>query len=328
MFLKLSESKPQYDDFSGPFIPYVAQDYSFHIHSGSFSPPLRIEPVVCVSMSSTTNQGESGCEGRQECKATLTPKGFSNTLAISMKGVANSSDMSVSDASVKQVRFDLFQVLESGAESHFGTGSIPLAVLQFVDVGDGTGKKLKAKVAVTTLFDFDLDLELEYSWEKRKRKFKPIPPKVKSIPSLVLNFRSEDIKEELEFILTAVPNWKVRGGGRSGANRRWVHVGNDEFYLAIQDFAEGNGDKVEKAPTYTHIGYNHVGLVVQEELGEIRKRLLNKGYQEGITGEDSAFRERMYFYDPFKNEWEFIHYKTDNFSERNDYTGCVIDFDI
>ena len=45
------------------------------------------------------------------------------------------------------------------------------------------------------------------------------------------------------------------------ANGRWLHFGNDEFYVAIQQ----NADHEKKRDiSYKHDGMNHLGFVVTE----------------------------------------------------------------
>ncbi len=152
------------------------------------------------------------------------------------------------------------------------------------------------------------------------------------------NLQTTDIKETLRFLSLSVPEWQVRGGGTTtapgGGVKRWVHVGIDTHYLALQDFGEGTaslshfcshfsggGIGVVKSPTYSQVGINHIGIVVTEELAVIRSRLLTNGYKENefTSGEDGVARERMYFYDGNGIEYEFIRYKTEDFAARNNY---------
>ena len=47
-----------------------------------------------------------------------------------------------------------------------------------------------------------------------------------------------DIEPTLSFLKTAFPHWRVRGGGDgtwSGKPRKWLHFGDDEFYIALSD---------------------------------------------------------------------------------------------
>ncbi len=51
-----------------------------------------------------------------------------------------------------------------------------------------------------------------------------------------------DIAAALDFIQTAFPHWRVRGQGRMewhGKPRNWLHVGDDDYYVTLNDDGEG-----------------------------------------------------------------------------------------
>ena len=50
-----------------------------------------------------------------------------------------------------------------------------------------------------------------------------------------LNMTSTDVDESVRFLLTAMPELRIRGGGEGEKARRWVHVGTDDSYLCIED---------------------------------------------------------------------------------------------
>ena len=52
-----------------------------------------------------------------------------------------------------------------------------------------------------------------------------------------INATVQDIDRALHFITTALPEWRVRGGGTLawyGKTIRWLHVGDDAHYIALQ----------------------------------------------------------------------------------------------
>lgn len=56
------------------------------------------------------------------------------------------------------------------------------------------------------------------------------------------NLVVKDISATLDFIQTAFPDWKIRGQGEMtwhGKPRRWLHVGDDDYYLTLNDDGEG-----------------------------------------------------------------------------------------
>ena len=56
------------------------------------------------------------------------------------------------------------------------------------------------------------------------------------------NLVVKDIPATLDFIQTAFPDWKIRGQGEMtwhGKPRHWLHVGDDDCYLTLNDDGEG-----------------------------------------------------------------------------------------
>ena len=50
-----------------------------------------------------------------------------------------------------------------------------------------------------------------------------------------LNITSTDVDETIRFLLTAMPEFSVRGEGGGEKAQRWVHVGTEESYLCVED---------------------------------------------------------------------------------------------
>ena len=131
------------------------------------------------------------------------------------------------------------------------------------------------------------------------------------------NLVVKDIDATLAFIQTAFPTWRIRGQGANtwhGKPRRWLHVGDDNYYVTLNDGAEGeNRDLSGHTP-----GLAHLGFVVDDADGVI-KRLEAKGFQIALSGGEHPFRKNVYFIDPAGIEFEFIEYLSDKPSERNQY---------
>ena len=119
------------------------------------------------------------------------------------------------------------------------------------------------------------------------------------------------------FLQTAFPEFRVRGEGTSASTgRRWLHVGTDDTYIALQ---ESNVDVNHSRRPYTGVpGVNHLAYEV-DDASQIRTRMTNAGYQESTPPNAHPHRTRVYFYDPEGNDWEFVEYHTDDPAKRNDY---------
>ena len=127
------------------------------------------------------------------------------------------------------------------------------------------------------------------------------------------NISVTDIKEGLRFFKTAFPNFYIRGKGKSNG-REWVHFGGQETYLAI------NQAVVEKETDdrYVRVGFNHLGFVV-DNANQLAKNLLEAGYKRSYPRQEERTRVREYFFDTDGNEYEFVEYLSENWSERNTY---------
>ena len=132
-----------------------------------------------------------------------------------------------------------------------------------------------------------------------------------------LNMTSTDVDKTADFLLTAMPELNIRGGGSGEKTQRWVHVGTDVSYICIED--RGAKEKGPHQP-YIHPGMNHIGFVVKDGAA-VAERLRAAGYKEGLTYLDHPYRHRYYFLDHGDNEYEFIEYLSDEYTERNEYVS-------
>ncbi|MEO0998879.1 MAG: VOC family protein [Pseudomonadota bacterium] len=129
------------------------------------------------------------------------------------------------------------------------------------------------------------------------------------------NIAVRDVDQIVRFIRTALPDYAVRGEGTSNG-RRWVHVGDDESYLAIN---QASRDPAEAWVPYAgKPGVNHLGFEV-DDAAALGERLRAAGYTESTVANRHPYRQRVYFLDPEGNDWEFVQYDSDVPAERNDY---------
>ena len=126
-----------------------------------------------------------------------------------------------------------------------------------------------------------------------------------------------DIQPTLDFILTAFPDWRVRGQGESmwyGETRRWLHVGDNDYYLTLCDGGEGeNRDLSGRSPGLVHLGF------VVDDLDAVIERLEAKGYEVDEEGIEHPYRKNIYFMESAGYQFEFIEYLSDDPSKRNRY---------
>lgn len=128
------------------------------------------------------------------------------------------------------------------------------------------------------------------------------------------NISINDFDSALDFLSTAFPSFRIRGGGGEGLEK-WLHFGDDQTYIALSASPQqdpGNG------PNYDKIGFNHLGFVIVD-INALSMRLLEKGYQKNYPDQNETYRKRVYFLDREGNEFEFIEYLSDDVSEQNSY---------
>ena len=122
------------------------------------------------------------------------------------------------------------------------------------------------------------------------------------------NLVVKEIEPTLNFLLTAFQKWSVRGSGEGvwgNTQRRWVHVGDDDYYITLNDKAEGEIRDVNDIKP----GLAHLGFVV-DNFDEIVERLIKRGFEIDIVGRDHPHRKTVYFCDPAGFQFEFIQYST------------------
>ncbi|TQV72269.1 VOC family protein [Aliikangiella marina] len=131
-----------------------------------------------------------------------------------------------------------------------------------------------------------------------------------------INMVVTDLDQSLKFYHAAFPHWRVRGSGSMdwyGKTKKWLHFGDDYFYLSINDGGEGENRHLKGHS----VGLAHIGFVT-ENLAALIKRLADAGFEVDHGGE-SKFRNNAYYIDPDGFEIEFVEYLSDLPAERNGY---------
>jgi catechol 2,3-dioxygenase-like lactoylglutathione lyase family enzyme len=119
----------------------------------------------------------------------------------------------------------------------------------------------------------------------------------------------------VRFLQAAFPEFRIRHDSRGTDGSRWVHVGTDDTYVALNQ-AAGRTD----APPSVAQGHplNHLAYEV-EDVAALEARLLGAGFRKSGTADVHPARRRVYFLDPDGNEWEFVEYLSAGQAERHDY---------
>ena len=130
------------------------------------------------------------------------------------------------------------------------------------------------------------------------------------------NICVSDIDAMIKFLQTAFPDFRIRGEGKNKDGKRWLHVGTDNTYIALQ---EAKSDAKSQWAPYSGIpGVNHLAYEV-DNVDSLRARLKAAGHNESTVPNTHPYRKRIYFYDPEGNDWEFVQYFSEKPAERNDY---------
>lgn len=123
----------------------------------------------------------------------------------------------------------------------------------------------------------------------------------------------------IKLILAALPNWTIRGNGEwmndRGENVEWFHVGDDNFYLAID--SQGAGSMPYWTERFT--GLNHLGFAV-DDVKALVARLQEAGFEMDHWGGEHPHRQSVYFMDEHGIQVEFVEYFSEINEERNDYS--------
>lgn len=117
-----------------------------------------------------------------------------------------------------------------------------------------------------------------------------------------LNLSCQDIENSQQFYQTLFPDWFVRAEGEWQGDR-WMHLGNQQFYLALNHRPEQTRDH----HAYEGIGINHIGIVIDN--GEKMQTHLAANGIEYYTMSAPETKHRIYVNDPDGNEIELVEYQ-------------------
>ncbi len=130
------------------------------------------------------------------------------------------------------------------------------------------------------------------------------------------NLAVADVEETIRFLRTAFPDFEIRREGKTLQGLRWLHIGTDETYIAVNETSQEPTEAW--VPYGGKPGLNHLGYEVDDAEG-VRARLAAAGYRDSTVPNRHPHRKRVYFYDAEGNDWEFVEYMSDDPAERNDY---------
>lgn len=127
------------------------------------------------------------------------------------------------------------------------------------------------------------------------------------------NITVSNLESSINFFQTAFPDFQIRGGGTTNG-RKWIHLGNQITYIALNENQKG----FTHEKNYAENGFNHIGFVVSD-IESIAVNLLNAGFKRDYPKQIETFRIRDYFADADGNQFEFVQYLSDSNNERNYY---------
>jgi len=130
------------------------------------------------------------------------------------------------------------------------------------------------------------------------------------------NICVRDVERMIRFLQTAFPKFRVRGEGVKEDGTRWMHIGNDDTYIALN---QASVEPAEEWVPYRGLpGINHLAFEV-DDVKSLSDRMTRAGYRDSTVPNAHPYRRRVYFYDPEGNDWEFIQYLSTDPTKRSDY---------
>ena len=128
------------------------------------------------------------------------------------------------------------------------------------------------------------------------------------------NITVPDIDAAIEFFKIVAPEFYVRKDEKPSDSYRWAHIGNEDYYFALQE-PHLNSDSKRQLQAYENFGINHIGLIVTN-IRDIEANLIAGGYRRGIDTPVEKHRKRIYYFDHAGFEWELVEYLSDEPGER------------
>lgn len=136
-----------------------------------------------------------------------------------------------------------------------------------------------------------------------------------------VNLTVSDLDHAVKFFGDVLPGFMVRHEGviedkteDGGVIRtRWVHIGTDDSYLALQATPDGMPFQQNK---YTY--FNHLGFVV-DDIEKALERTASAGYAQIRKDYTHPHRKRAYVWIFDGNVIEFLEYHSEKPEERHAY---------
>jgi len=132
------------------------------------------------------------------------------------------------------------------------------------------------------------------------------------------NITVPDIDAAISFLMVIDPTFKVRHDETPEGSYRWVHIGTEQHYIALEEPHLEATTPESASPAYINYGVNHLAWV-DDDIDAVIKRLEERGYKKSIPVKPEPYRKRAYYYDSAGFEWEFVNYLSDKPEERNLY---------
>jgi catechol 2,3-dioxygenase-like lactoylglutathione lyase family enzyme len=121
------------------------------------------------------------------------------------------------------------------------------------------------------------------------------------------NLIVRELDAMLHFLHTAFPEFVVRAEGLGLRGERWLHVGTDETYLALN---AANAEAAEVWVPYAgKPGLNHLGFEV-DDADALRERMREAGYFDSTVPNAHSHRKRVYFHDAEGHDWPALQSST------------------
>ncbi len=106
-----------------------------------------------------------------------------------------------------------------------------------------------------------------------------------------VNITVPNIDAAIKFLKTIAPDFVIRKDENPPDNYRWVHIGNEMYYFALQEPHLGT-EPTKQLQSYKNYGINHIALVVTN-IQEIEEKLTAQGYRKSIGTPTELHRKRV-----------------------------------
>ncbi len=131
-----------------------------------------------------------------------------------------------------------------------------------------------------------------------------------------VNITVPDIDAAIKFLRIVAPDFEVRRDEKPSNSYRWVHIGNSDYYFALEEpHLDADAEPQKPLKTYKNYGINHIALVVSN-IEKVVEKLESGGYKKSIEAPVEKYRKRAYCFDEAGFEWELVEYLSEKPSEK------------